>query len=114
MLLFLYFPSPGRSDTESAEVKQPITKTQRLKILFGRKRAELGDDAAGGGEEIVDNELVPSHPHNKSAADDDDHAGAPEDYATVDPAAPKRQPTAATKVCYVCGQLCRFLWSCFP
>nr|XP_029731670.1 fasciclin-3-like [Aedes albopictus] len=87
------------SDTESAEVKQPITKTQRLKILFGRKRAELGDSmmttTATGGEEIVDNELIvsPAVASGGGAADD----VASEDYATVDPGAPKRQPPTASK-----------------
>ncbi|KXJ70096.1 hypothetical protein RP20_CCG024862 [Aedes albopictus] len=93
-------PSIG-SDTESAEVKQPITKTQRLKILFGRKRAELGDSmmtttaTSAGGEEIVDNELIvsPAVASGGGAADD----VASEDYATVDPGAPKRQPPAASK-----------------
>ncbi|XP_039453695.1 fasciclin-3 isoform X1 [Culex pipiens pallens] len=60
------------SDTESADLKQPITKTQRLKILFGRKRAE----ATG---EIADNEL----------------AGAPEDYG-VDPTVEGKRPATST------------------
>ncbi|XP_053693731.1 fasciclin-3-like [Sabethes cyaneus] len=30
------------SDTESADLKQPITKTQRLKILFGKKNVQTG------------------------------------------------------------------------
>lgn len=75
-----FFPScilirihpPSRSDTESADLKQPITKTQRLKILFGRKRAE----ATG---EIADNEL----------------AGAPEDYG-VDPTVEGKRPATST------------------
>ncbi|XP_058826591.1 fasciclin-3-like isoform X2 [Topomyia yanbarensis] len=79
----------GETDTESADLKQPITKTQRLKVLFGRKRAE----SLARGEEIVDNEL----PTSAAGGGDDDGAN-PEDHGTKDPGSePKLRQSTASK-----------------